>query len=336
MPGTLTNVARTSDVIIGLLLLMLARGLRRRKRRAWQAVARAARVRHRHPLPCTSRTRASRSPRFVAIVLLAVLLYRHEDFYAVGDPRTRRTARCRSSSASSSHGLRDRPRLPGRSGRSPGTTRSPSGCRTCCTSWSASYGPVQWASDARGDLYHLLTSALGAFTLVVTIYLFLRSARPRARLAAADAAKIRELLDQARRPGLARLLRAARRQERDLVAVGQVGYLLPGGGRRDARLRRPARRPRGLAGRHRRVPRRGGAARLAARGDGLQRARRRGVVPGGRPDRAGARRRGDRQRRGLQPLRPLDAQRQADGQPRRQERLHRGGPPGRRHTAAGA
>ena len=38
MPGTLTNVTRTSDVIIGLLLLLLARGLRRRKRRAWQAV----------------------------------------------------------------------------------------------------------------------------------------------------------------------------------------------------------------------------------------------------------------------------------------------------------
>src|ERR1035437_1522100 len=34
MPGTLTNVARSSDVIIGLLLLLLAHGLRRRKRRA--------------------------------------------------------------------------------------------------------------------------------------------------------------------------------------------------------------------------------------------------------------------------------------------------------------
>src|ERR1700686_1205326 len=39
VPGTLANVARTSDVIIGLLLLVLAHGLRRRKRRAWQAVA---------------------------------------------------------------------------------------------------------------------------------------------------------------------------------------------------------------------------------------------------------------------------------------------------------
>jgi lysyl-tRNA synthetase class 2 len=56
------------------------------------------------------------------------------------------------------------------------------------------YGPVQWASDARGDLYHLLTSALGLFTLVVTVYLFLRPARPRAGLGAADATRIRELL----------------------------------------------------------------------------------------------------------------------------------------------
>ncbi len=34
VPGTLTNVTHASTVIIGLLLLMLARGLRRRKRRA--------------------------------------------------------------------------------------------------------------------------------------------------------------------------------------------------------------------------------------------------------------------------------------------------------------
>src|SRR5438067_1618902 len=37
MPGVLTNVTNTADVIIGLMLLMLSNGLRRRKRRAWQA-----------------------------------------------------------------------------------------------------------------------------------------------------------------------------------------------------------------------------------------------------------------------------------------------------------
>jgi lysyl-tRNA synthetase class 2 len=55
-------------------------------------------------------------------------------------------------------------------------------------------GPVLFASDGRSDLYHLLTSALGLFTLVVTVYLFLRPARPRARLGEADAARIRALL----------------------------------------------------------------------------------------------------------------------------------------------
>jgi len=39
VPGTgLANAARTAGIIIGLLLLMLSHGLRRRKRRAWQAV----------------------------------------------------------------------------------------------------------------------------------------------------------------------------------------------------------------------------------------------------------------------------------------------------------
>jgi lysyl-tRNA synthetase class 2 len=38
VPGFLSDVTRTSDVIVGLLLILLALGLRRRKRRAWQAV----------------------------------------------------------------------------------------------------------------------------------------------------------------------------------------------------------------------------------------------------------------------------------------------------------
>jgi lysylphosphatidylglycerol synthetase-like protein (DUF2156 family) len=37
-PGTLVSLTRTADVIIGLTLLMLSHGLRRRKRRAWAAV----------------------------------------------------------------------------------------------------------------------------------------------------------------------------------------------------------------------------------------------------------------------------------------------------------
>jgi lysyl-tRNA synthetase class 2 len=192
VPGTLTNVTRTSDVIIGLLLLMLARGLRRRKRRAWQAVIALLAfdivihfLHFPHVIPVSG---------VVAIVVLAVLLYRHEDFYAVGDMRTRRTA------AWVFVGLVAMDFAIGLGylaiGPLAGTYTVTQRVQDVLYELVGVYGPVQWASDPRGDLYHLLTSALGAFTLVVTIYLFLRSARPRARLSAADAVKIRELLEK--------------------------------------------------------------------------------------------------------------------------------------------
>ena len=38
-------------------------------------------------------------------------------------------------------------------------------------------GPVRFVPDSRADLFDLLTSALGIFTLVVTAYLFLRPAK---------------------------------------------------------------------------------------------------------------------------------------------------------------
>jgi lysyl-tRNA synthetase, class II len=192
MPGTLTNVTRTSDVIIGLLLLMLARGLRRRKRRAWQAVIALLAfdiVIHFMHFPHIAPVSG-----IVAIVLVVVLLYRHADFYAIGDPRTRRTV------VQVFVGLVAMDFAIGLgylalgplAGNYPVTQR----LQDVLYELVGVYGPVAWANDQRGDLYHLLTSALGAFTLVATIYVFLRSARPRARLAAGDAVKIRALLDK--------------------------------------------------------------------------------------------------------------------------------------------
>ena len=194
VPGTLTNVTRTSDVLIGLLLLMLARGLRRRKRRAWQAVIALLVfdivihfLHFPHPVPVSG---------FVAIALLGVLLYRHEEFYAVADPRNRRAA-LRAflvlivmDFAIGLGYLQVGPL----SGSYPFVQR----LQDVAYELVGLSGPVTitWASDARGDLYHFLTSGLGVFTVVVTIYLFLRSDRPRPGLAVADAVRIRELLDR--------------------------------------------------------------------------------------------------------------------------------------------
>jgi lysyl-tRNA synthetase class 2 len=191
VPGSLTVATRTSDVIIGLLLLMLARGLRRRKRRAWQAVIALLAfdvVIHFMHFPHVVSVSG-----IVGIVLLIVLLYRHDDFYAVGDPRTRRTA------AWVFVGLVVMDFAIGLGylaiGPLDASYTFTQRLQDVFYELVGVYGPVvQWANDQRGDLYHVLTSALGAFTLVVTIYLFLRSAQPRARLAAVDAVKIRGLL----------------------------------------------------------------------------------------------------------------------------------------------
>ena len=191
VPGTLTNVTRSADVIIGLLLVLLAHGLRRRKRRAWQAVIALLAFDigiHFIHLPHDPRVYSS----IVAIVLLAVLLYFHEDFYAVGDPRTRWTALrvfVALAVADLAIGLGYLAMGP-LDGNFPYTVR----VQDVVYELVGVYGPIQWQSEGRGDLYHLLTSALGLFTLVVTAYLFLRPAQPRARLSQADAAGIRGLL----------------------------------------------------------------------------------------------------------------------------------------------
>jgi lysyl-tRNA synthetase class 2 len=189
IPGALDTVTRSADVLIGLMLLMLAHGLRRRKRRAWQAVAAllafdiAIHFIHTERIPTA----------VVAIVVLVALLYFRDEFYAEGDPRTRWVALwafgglivadvvigltyillARGLAEDYSFGQRVQEVIYGLVGVS---------------------GPVLWAPETRGDLFNIMTSALGIFTLLVTAYLFLRPAEPRARLSPADADRVRDLL----------------------------------------------------------------------------------------------------------------------------------------------
>jgi lysyl-tRNA synthetase class 2 len=188
VPGTLSNVGRTADVIVGLMLLLLSHGLRRRKRRAWQAVAAL--------LAFDIAIHFLHSPRpwsaIVALIALLVLLYFHDEFYAIGDPRTRWSALwvfCGLIMADFAIAL-------GYLATGGLVADYPVPLRVLDVIYElvGISGPIQFVSDSRGDLYHILTSGLGVFTIVVTAYLFLRPARPRARLAPADATRIRELL----------------------------------------------------------------------------------------------------------------------------------------------
>src|SRR5215469_825179 len=189
VPGVLTNVTATADAIIGLLLLMLSHGLRRRKRRAWQAVSVLllfSVVIHVVHAPYIV-------PGVVAAIVLAMMLFFRDEFYAVGDRGTRwRAARIFVCLLIADVAIGLTYMLMAR------------GLAHHYSVWQRTVhvvyglvgvsGPVQFVPESRSDLFNLLTTSLGVFTLVVTVYLFLRPAHPKSRHTQQDDAQIRELL----------------------------------------------------------------------------------------------------------------------------------------------
>jgi lysyl-tRNA synthetase, class II len=191
VPGALVNVTHTVTVIIGLLLLMLSHGLKRRKRRAWEAVTGLLAVSVVvHVLPF-------RHDRIITAVvsalLVGALLYFRREFYAVGDPRTRWRALwvflglvVADVAIGLTYILLAR------------------GLAQDYSLWQRTVhvvyglvgvsGPVHFVPEARSDLFSLLTGTLGLFTLIVTAYLFFRPARPAGRLGQQDSERVRDLL----------------------------------------------------------------------------------------------------------------------------------------------
>jgi lysyl-tRNA synthetase, class II len=191
-PGVLTIVPRIADVIIGLLLLMLSHGLRRRKRRAWEGVVlllAASVVIHAFPI---GRHLITVVP---AVVLLAILWYFRREFYAIGDPRTRWRAvwvfvmlavadvAIGCIYIAVTHGLKADYSLWQR-------------LESVIFNLVGFGGPVQFTSETRGDVFSFLMGGLGIFTLITVGYLFLRPAKRVDRLGGGDASRIRGLLEK--------------------------------------------------------------------------------------------------------------------------------------------
>src|SRR5882757_10790421 len=84
-PGTVSSLAAATSVVTGILLLMLAHGLKRGKQRAWWAtvlllpVGAATQLIYRHSL----------FGAVVSLVLLALMIRQRGQFTALSDPRTR-------------------------------------------------------------------------------------------------------------------------------------------------------------------------------------------------------------------------------------------------------
>jgi len=190
VPVPASPTAAAVIAVSGLLLLRVAGGLRRRKRRAWQAavaVCLAMSLAHllgdeAHPVEAT-----------ITLVLLAVLLSASSRFGARSDPRTRWFALVvfvQFAAVAIAYGL-------GLLYFSRRTIGYPS--------WSARVeevlygligvnGPVQLRGDRFSDMFHFTLIAFSVTTMVVVGYLVLRPFEPVASLSAADEAQLRCLL----------------------------------------------------------------------------------------------------------------------------------------------
>ncbi|MGI9005945.1 MAG: phosphatidylglycerol lysyltransferase domain-containing protein [Streptosporangiaceae bacterium] len=205
VPGTVAALTRTADIIIGLLLLMLSHGLRRRKHRAWQEVMglliASALIALAHATYLLTHQRHADAVKVgVGFVILLLLIGAgtalRRQFYAVGDPRTRWRA------VGALIGLLITDVLIG-----VGYLSGPADLRvgyafseklqTALNGLVGAAGPVAFGPhDLRGDFFATLMGALAFVTVIITAHLFLRPAEPQGRLGVSDAVRIRTLLDK--------------------------------------------------------------------------------------------------------------------------------------------
>ena len=191
-PGLLSIVPRVADVIIGLMLLMLSHGLRRRKRRAWELVVVL--------LGLSVVSHAVQPGRHIitlaiTVAVIVVLWLFRKEFYAIGDPRTRWRAVWALGGLAVADVVIGLCYIEVTRGLA---TRYSLGQRLQSVVYSifGFNGPVHFTSETRGDVFSFLMGGLGLFTLIVVAYLFLRPARRAGRLDNPDSARIRELLEK--------------------------------------------------------------------------------------------------------------------------------------------
>ncbi|MFJ1932543.1 phosphatidylglycerol lysyltransferase domain-containing protein [Kitasatospora sp. NPDC088160] len=192
LPGGTTTVTAVGSLMVGVLLVLLAHALRRRKRRAWRAVVVLLPV---GGLLHLLRWHTTATGAVSFALLLVMLLYRRE-FYALSDPRTRwRTllSFIAVGGVSLVLGLLITNVHPDYEAGSPSLEER---LRHTAYGLVGVEGPVRYTSDRVADLVGYSLGALGLITLLTTSYLFLRPEKPLAELSADDEARVRELLER--------------------------------------------------------------------------------------------------------------------------------------------
>ncbi|HEY3868868.1 MAG TPA: phosphatidylglycerol lysyltransferase domain-containing protein [Actinocrinis sp.] len=190
VPGVLDPYAVVASLIVGVMLVTLAHALRRRKHRAWMGVIALLAV---SIAAHGFRHDAFSGMALAGIVLVLLIVYRKE-FYALSDPRSRWRAiftflvMLVGDFAIGMVLLYVRPAAI--SGRPSFNARF----EQVVYGLAGISGPVGFRDDSYSDYVYFSLVALGAVTLLLAVYLFLRPAEPAARLTPAQEVRVRELL----------------------------------------------------------------------------------------------------------------------------------------------
>ncbi|MFD7865210.1 phosphatidylglycerol lysyltransferase domain-containing protein [Streptomyces sp. NPDC059783] len=191
LPGALGPFAAALALSAGVLLLLLAHGLKRRKRRAWRAAVvllpagAVAQFTYRHSVIGI----------LVSLALCWLLLRHRNEFAALPDPRSRWRALANFvllGAGSLGLGLVVVSVHPGRLVGSPSIADR---LQHVLYGLFGFEGPVEYAGDTSWTVAYSL-GALGLLTAVTTIYLAFRPEHPAARLTEDDETRLRALLER--------------------------------------------------------------------------------------------------------------------------------------------
>ncbi len=191
LPGTLGPLSAAVSLGAGVLLLLLAHGLKRHKRRAWRAVVLLL------PLGAAAQFvwRHSVLGSLLSLALLALLLRHRDQFAALPDPRSRWRALANfvvMGAGSLALGLVVVSAHPRRVVGDPSLTDR---LEHVLLGLVGVEGPVAYTHGVDWTVGYSL-GALGMLTALTTLYLALRPEHPAARLTPDDETRLRALLDR--------------------------------------------------------------------------------------------------------------------------------------------
>lgn len=190
LPGTFTSLAQAVSLVLGVLTVMLAHGLRRRKKRAWRAVMVLL------PLSVVMELLHAHRPftAVISVLVVVLLVIDRREFNALSDPRTRWRALWNFLAL----GVLDivigwvvvnaHPRYV------VGAPDAGERLQHVLLGLVGVEGPVGYSSERTADLVYYSLLGLGALTAVTTLYLVLRPERPVAELDPEQERTVRELL----------------------------------------------------------------------------------------------------------------------------------------------